>query len=425
MLSASVHRLCWAARRQCQRAPPRPADRILVLSAASQSRWASTKSETATATPKRRRKKTDTLPQPSVNLPAPEKWAESFNVKLSTKPLSGRISVSNPETADKLANAFVPEGSKDKVIVEAYPGPGQLTRSLLKLPRERIKKIVLMEPIPGFLEWLKPLEELDDRISVMAVDPWIWSSYDELQEAGHLADVPILDWNAGVHPTLHFIQHLPSIVLGEQLLNQYIRTIPDQHWLYKYGRIPLDMVISARMLQRLTATTQDTNQRGKLGVFREATSVVTTPVPPSELDPYDEHFYPVRKASTSNASKALEDRKAGNPHLALRIMALDEPLIKPKTLETWDYVTRKLFISKATPVSKSIQTLAPGANAILKYLTDPDLPAEQQLDVSKRPQELTVHEWALIVNAFDKWPFRPKHLGIDVDLITTGKIARK
>lgn len=33
-----------------------------------------------------------------------------------------RISVSNPHTAATMAEAFVPEGSLNKVVIEAFPG---------------------------------------------------------------------------------------------------------------------------------------------------------------------------------------------------------------------------------------------------------------------------------------------------------------
>ena len=36
-----------------------------------------------------------------------------------------------------------------------FSGPGMLTRALLNLPRERIKKIVLLEPVEGFAKWLE------------------------------------------------------------------------------------------------------------------------------------------------------------------------------------------------------------------------------------------------------------------------------
>lgn len=82
------------------------------------------------------------------------------------------VSISNPDTADLVANASVPEGSKGKVIIEGFPGaysystlpetlmkllkgPGCLTRALLKLPKERIRKIIILEDNEEFLRCLR------------------------------------------------------------------------------------------------------------------------------------------------------------------------------------------------------------------------------------------------------------------------------
>ena len=50
-----------------------------------------------------------------------------------------------------------------------------------------------------------------------------------------------------VHPQLRIILHINSTVEGEQLLSQLLRAIPDRHWLFKYGRIPLNLILSSRM----------------------------------------------------------------------------------------------------------------------------------------------------------------------------------
>lgn len=55
---------------------------------------------------------------PGVQLPPAEEWPKVFRFADKQK----RKTLSNPETAKRLAEIFVPEGSKDKVIVEAYAG---------------------------------------------------------------------------------------------------------------------------------------------------------------------------------------------------------------------------------------------------------------------------------------------------------------
>lgn len=104
-------------------------------------------------------------------MPPQEKWRQIFH---SQGPqLRDRVYVRNPVTAAELASAFVPEGQRDRVVVEAFPGtlclfvsahnadtfehegPGALTRALLELPKERIRKIIVLEDQPVFHDYLQ------------------------------------------------------------------------------------------------------------------------------------------------------------------------------------------------------------------------------------------------------------------------------
>lgn len=76
-------------------------------------------------------------------------------------------------------------------------------------------------------------------------------------------------------------------------------------------------------------------------------------------------------------------------------------------LDQWDYILRRLFVLKSTQLRKSIGSLAPGADVLLKTLTDKSLPPEQRVDIRLQSKELTISDWALIVRAFDAWPFAP------------------
>ena len=50
-----------------------------------------------------------------------------------------------------------------------------------------------------------------------------------------------------VHPQLRFILHVNCTVEGEQLLSQLLRAIPDKQWLFRYGRVPMNVILSSRM----------------------------------------------------------------------------------------------------------------------------------------------------------------------------------
>ena len=54
-----------------------------------------------------------------LHLPPEDQWRKIFPL---TSLVSHRTSLKNQDTANAIADAFVPKGSRDKVIIEAYPG---------------------------------------------------------------------------------------------------------------------------------------------------------------------------------------------------------------------------------------------------------------------------------------------------------------
>jgi len=91
----------------------------------------------------------------------------------------------------------------------------------------------------------------------------------------------------------------------------------------------------------------------------------------------------------------------------------DEQVIDTGKLDQWDYILRRLFVLKSTPLRNAISSLAPGAEVLLDSLTDKELPPEQRVDVRTKVNHLTLSDWALIARAFDAWPFAPDELNID------------
>ena len=54
------------------------------------------------------------------------------------------------------------------------------------------------------------------------------------------------------------------------------------------------------------------------------------------------------------------------------------------------------------------RSLGPGAQTLLKSLADPSLPLEERVDLKKQIRYLDIKDWALVLRAFDQWPFAPE-----------------
>jgi hypothetical protein len=72
-------------------------------------------------------KLTDPVDPAKVNLPPIDQWQKYFPPVLGTY---NRVSLRNPQTAARLAEAFVPNGSTGKVVIEAYAGGFIVSTSL-------------------------------------------------------------------------------------------------------------------------------------------------------------------------------------------------------------------------------------------------------------------------------------------------------
>ncbi|KAG1730783.1 S-adenosyl-L-methionine-dependent methyltransferase [Suillus lakei] len=344
------------------------------------------------------------LPVNRIDLPPRSEWRNYFPV--GGMALKSRISIANPETAALVADSFVPNGSRDKVIIEAYAGPGALTRALMQLPKERIRKIIVLEDAEQYLNFLNPLQEADPRVQVLPMNGFLWDTYHQLDVQGFLDDVETTPWNQS-NPYLHFISHLPMDVLGEQLLAQLLRCAPEQSWLFKHGRIPMSYLMHDWVWDRISASTEDL-ARCKLSVIAQAVSEFNHTIDPRLLVPYNDHFYP--DAINPAYSSRTENRRRGTPFVAGTFRPLEHQIIQSGMLDKWDYCLRKLFVLKSTPLKNAVGHLAPGSAVLKSYLTSDDVPPEQRTDMKKIIRKLSVEDWAAVVGAFDRWPFAPEEL---------------
>ncbi|KAL5638148.1 hypothetical protein ACGC1H_005004 [Rhizoctonia solani] len=377
-------------------------------------------------------------PIPCPSLPAPERIGTRFHVP-ATK---GRCSLIEPEVARVFVRGALgldekpPKGSKKRkegrVIIEAFPGPGGVTRALLELPRSEVKRVIVLEEELKFLPALKELEYYDDRIHVLSQSGFIWETYDIIKDLGLLDDVEVEDWKTAPHSTLSFVGHLPLGPVGEQLIAQLLRAIPERSWLFKYGRMRMSWLLAQRMVERISSPPLRA-ARCKLTLIAEATADLTPALPQEILADYDKCFWPRSESMVGGKKKTPLPRRIGQPFVAVNIdpqaegsilsrdeakepqpqpvIASEKPITRV-TLDKWDYVLRQLFILKSTPLEKAIQNLGPGASILLSKLTGPDIPESRKVNIKAPINALSLQDFARVVEEFHKWPFAPDVLFI-------------
>jgi len=347
------------------------------------------------------------------SLPPIDDWLSHF--PYAPVIVRDRISIRDPLSAIRVAHSFVDgkttSTGNPKVIIEAFPGPGALSRAFMTLPPSKLKKLIILEDYEPYLEYLRPLARADPRVKVVSKSGFHWDTYSYLLESGDL-DVDIAPWE-NVHPELHFVTHIPQTIPGEQLVAQLFRCIPEKSWLFKYGRVPMSFILADWVWRRISAPPEGV-ERCKLSVIAEASSHSSLSLPPESLSPFIDHFHPATNSVRAGGSVLRpETRRRGSPFLAVNVVPHVEQIINRGKLDQWDYILRRLFVLKSTPLRGAINSLAPGAEVLLPKLNDKRLPLEQRVDIRLRVNQLTVSDWVLIARAFDAWPFAPEDLTID------------
>ena len=386
------------------------------------------------------------------HLPHPSKWKQHFTF---TKEhfARHRYFVARQDTAQEIVSKIGlddPERQGQKTtIIEAYAGPGTITRELMKHPN--VERVVALENVPLFLPCLEELKvdptmaDHHEKLHILPESGFVWDTYETLVNDGYLSNLenkvpnlgpnaPPMDWEAP--SPLVFVAQIPNTVHGEQLFAQLVHAISSGFWLFKYGRVKMVFVCGETVAARALATPANQRDRAKLGTTVQCLSNPDLLIPTEDLQPYGDYFYPPTPSigprvpitntfiPNANISSGLSKRNLA----VLSIDPLKRLLVNSRDLDAFEFLTRNLFVVKTKPIAEALKHVAPGAANILKLLS-PDHPS-----MKDRPQDvilpdtpivsLTNEQWAALAIVFEKWPFRPQNL-FEEGRVTRGNGADK
>jgi hypothetical protein len=115
---------------------------------------------------------------------------------------------------------------------------------------------------------------------------------------------------------------------------------------------------------------------------------------------YPSDFWPATKADGPLPRPIL---------LGMELIPRDKPLLLAAQRESWEYVLRKCFVRQVTPVSEGIKGLGFGAENLLKLVAEPESRyMGAAVDPKTYPRDLTMEQWARVVDVFHNWAFRPE-----------------
>ncbi|KAL8292604.1 hypothetical protein RQP46_001216 [Phenoliferia psychrophenolica] len=333
-----------------------------------------------------------TTPKPPLPLGAGVPHTELF-VKLAesgTAAIPRRPTLVNETAARELVREWGIDKMHDPVIIDAFAGPGGISRALLEL--KNVKRVISVEDSLRYmphLQRLKDQQEDPSRLALVNYDPFSWEAYTKIQQDGLLDDVPKIDWETGgVHPGLFVTCQLPNNRIGEQLFFQFTIAISGKMWYYQYGRMQIGFT-GANAYWNKVMSQPGSAAHNKLAVLIPALADLRKINTLQSMTPAERYFHKPRGDSADYGFAKMT------------------PLVKP-TVDNFDaleHVTRNMFISRTQTWRRGVTLLAPGASNLIPIMEQAGITLDDVLI-----RNLTMKDWAIIANVFDAWPFRPKTL---------------
>lgn len=87
----------------------------------------------------------------------------------------------------------------------------------------------------------------DPKLSLLPSSAYDWETWTKLLQhpvfSGVSSEVVSRKWR-DTPPNLRFVAQIPDSVVGEQLISQWVALIPRRGWLFEFGRMRLDLLVS-------------------------------------------------------------------------------------------------------------------------------------------------------------------------------------
>ncbi|KAG0236742.1 Mitochondrial transcription factor 1 [Mortierella sp. GBA43] len=289
-----------------------------------------------------------------------------------------RVSVMTETVADLSAQKMQIKDHPNRSVIELYPGPGQLTRSMALAGAKKVITIDHAEAYQSSLQML--VDNSEGRIQHFPLNPLADPFDDLLDPTNNVASTfQPQPWDK-VHSELVIAGTLPNSSLGEKVLMDLLLASMERISIFSLGRIQMYMFCNKDTFKKLSASPGSTG-RHKMAIFGEASAKIT-----SLLAPGSDNFY------------------LPTDYELLHIVPLEKPKIQ-SSIEVADYCLRNLFANKSHPLNKVIKLLGPGAEILLGRLS---------FDTNIKIKHLTLEQLNEVIIKFEQWPLRPTVLYDDM-----------
>ncbi|KAG0273967.1 Dimethyladenosine transferase 2, mitochondrial [Linnemannia exigua] len=198
-----------------------------------------------------------------------------------------RVSVMSEDSANLAAAAMKFEAHPTRSVLEIFPGPGQLTRSMYLAGA---KKVVTVESGDIYQSSLKKLEdESKGGITNYNLSP-LADPFEDLlgPKFNAIPDLKMQEWDS-IQSDVMLVGAIPNSTLGERCLHDLLTASIERMGIFQYGRVEMYMFLFKDAAKRLMAP-PGTPARNRISVLAEAAAEMTQIMRPGPTHfhlPYD------------------------------------------------------------------------------------------------------------------------------------------
>lgn len=193
-----------------------------------------------------------------------------------------------------------------------------------------------------------------------------------------------------------------------------------------------DKVHNTRSLLQRCVAQEGESLRSRMSLMAQALTNSEILLDSTNFTPHEDHFWPSKNIIGPVLPRTAHDMKTGKissglskqGNCLLLVEPKEVPLLSGIEMESFEYITRNLFVMRGSSIETALSHLAAGAVNLLNIVNSghPAMATigDVKIDPKTKVSCLTTTQLVALAKLFERWPFRPSVL-FEVSLFKKSK----
>lgn len=289
-------------------------------------------------------------------------------------------------------------------IIDIFSGYG-LFSSMVNYELKPRKHVIIEDTKVNVGHWTERIQHLKETTGnkenfiLYPKNGYNWDTYDALITRDKIIE-PKYQSRDKPHDELLIIGNITPAKFGEPLFAQWIMCCVYKNWLQKYGRVRMLCFVPDSTAMKFMSGASF-SKRNKSSVKREMFTdgkLIGITAHPDYTEPDGLGYDPRLIVRDQPVEIPIKDTLPVLSSLALlEIVPRD---LAADNVEMYEHITKALFYNSSQKVIDSLSHLGPGAKEDLALVIPNEI-------LQKSTKNVAGHEWKVIFDAYEKWPFKP------------------